>query len=146
MSDFLLTTTPDLIDLAILIARLFIGVCFIIHGLGKLGIVGPGNMQGFAGWLKSLGIPFAEAQARAAMLSEIIGGVLITAGFATRIGLTICFGVMLMATLIGHKGGGYLITNNPPGNEYAMNLAVICVVLFLLGPGSYSLDYYFFAR
>jgi uncharacterized membrane protein YphA (DoxX/SURF4 family) len=33
-----------------------------------------------------------------------------------------------------------LITNNPPGNEYALNLAILMLVLILLGPGHYSLD------
>jgi putative oxidoreductase len=47
---------------------------------------------------------------------------------------------MLVAVIIGHKGGGYLITNNPPGNEYALNLAILMLVLILLGPGHYSLD------
>ncbi len=140
MTSYLVETTPHLIDIAILLARLFIGVCFVVHGLGKLGIVGPGNLAGFAGWLKSLGVPFPELQARMAMVSEITGGALITLGLLTRFGLIICFFTMVVATSVGHKGGGYLITNNPPGNEYALNLAVICVVMFLLGPGHYSLD------
>jgi putative oxidoreductase len=125
---------------ALLIARVCIGVCFVVHGLGKLGLVGSGNMAGFAGWLKSMGIPFAEQQARAAMLSEITGGALITVGLLTRIGLLLCGFTMVVAASIGHKGGGYLITNTPPGNEYALNLAIICLVMFLLGPGAYSLD------
>jgi putative oxidoreductase len=140
LNELLNVTTPQLFDIALLIARIFIGICFIIHGLGKLGIVGTGSMQGFAGWLKSLGVPFAEMQARAAMVSEIAGGAMITLGLFTRIGLAICFFTMLVAASVGHKGGGYLITNNPPGNEYALNLAVICVVLFLLGPGHFALD------
>lgn len=52
---------------------------------------------------------------------------------------------MLVAAAVGHKGGGYLITNNPPGNEYAINLAMLMVVLMLLGPGYFSLDFHFFA-
>lgn len=132
--------SPFLIDFALLLARVFIGICFVVHGLGKLGLVGPGNMQGFAGWLKSMGLPYAELQARLAMLAEIAGGAMITLGLFTRLGLVLCCFTMLIAALIGHRGGGYLITNTPPGREYAINLAVICVVLFLLGPGSYSLD------
>ncbi len=127
-------------DLAILIARIFIGICFIVHALGKLGLVGPGNMKGFSGWLKSLGVPFPELQARMATGSELLGGISITLGLFTRVGLVLCFLTMVVAASVGHRGGGYLITNNPPGNEYALNLAVICVVLFLLGPGIYSLD------
>ncbi len=144
MHDYLVQTTPFLIDVAILLLRLFIGVCFVIHGLGKLGLVGPGNMVGFAGWLKSLGVPFPETQARIAMLCELTGGTLIACGLLTRVGLTFCFATMVVAASLGHKGGGYLVTNNPPGNEYALNLAVICVAMFLLGPGAYSLDAWLF--
>lgn len=129
-----------MIDSALLLARLFIGVCFVVHAMGKLGLVGSGSMVGFEGWLKSLGLPFAAAQARMAMLSELTGGLMITFGLLTRFGLAMCCFTMLVAAVIGHRGGGYLITNNPPGNEYALNLAVICVVLFLLGPGAYSID------
>lgn len=140
MEQIFLQSSPLTDDIALLVARIFIGICFIVHGLGKLGIVGPGNMNGFAGWLKSLGLPFPELQARLAMASEIAGGTLITLGLFTRVGYILCFFVMLMAATLGHKGGGYLITNNPPGNEYALNLAVLCVVFFLLGPGAYSID------
>ena len=140
VGDLLLRTDGLTTDVALLTARLFIGVCFVIHGLGKLGLVGSGNLNGFAGWLKSLGLPFPELQARLAMAAEIGGGLLITFGFLERFGLLICFFTMVMAAGLGHKGAGYLITNNPPGNEYALNLSVICVVLFLLGPGTYSVD------
>ena len=137
-------TSADLITISSLIIRLFIGVCFIIHGLGKLGIVGTGSMAGFEGWLKSLGVPFPAVQARMAMLSEIVGGVLITVGLFTRVGAILCLCTMIVAGLIGHKGGGYLITNNPPGNEYTINLAAILVALILMGPGLYSLDAFLF--
>ncbi|MGZ3722416.1 MAG: DoxX family protein [Bdellovibrionales bacterium] len=140
MTNYLVQSTPQMVDLAILIARIFIGLCFVIHGLGKLGLVGTGSMAGFTGWLKSLGLPFPEIQARLAMLAEISGGAMIASGFLTRVGLLLCFSTMVMAVRLGHKGAGYLITNNPPGYEYAFNLAMICVVLFLLGPGTYSLD------
>lgn len=142
--NYLLDTSPLLVDIALLLIRVFIGVCFVVHALGKLGIVGPGNMAGFAGWLKSMGIPYPELQARMAMLSELCGGSLIALGLGMRLGCLLCFSTMLVAGTIGHKGGGYLITNNPPGNEYTINLAVICLALFLLGPGAYSLDALFF--
>lgn len=137
-------SSPALIDTAILIIRVFIGICFVVHGLGKLGLVGSGNMEGFESWLKSMNIPYAALQARMAMLSEMTGGILLTLGLFTRVGALLCLGTMLVASVIGHKGGGYLITNDPPGNEYTINLAAICTALILLGPGAYSLDYLIF--
>ena len=143
--DFLFSAQPFWFDIAMLIFRVALGLCFVVHGLGKLGIVGPGNMAGFTGWLQSMGLPFAALQARMAMATELAGGVLITLGLGTRIAAFLCLCTMIVATLIGHKGGGYLITNNPPGVEYALNLAILMLVLMLLGPGIYSLDYLLFA-
>jgi len=139
-SAILLDSTEGMTALALLIGRVFIGVCFVIHGLGKLGLVGTGNMAGFVAWLEELGVPRATAQARMAMLSEITGGSLLALGLFTRPAcLLLCF-TMLVAGRIGHRGAGYLITNEPPGAEYTINLAVICIVFFLLGPGPFSLD------
>ncbi|MDQ6622184.1 MAG: DoxX family protein [Verrucomicrobiota bacterium] len=145
LSQFFVFTTPALVDAALLILRVTFGVCFIVHGMGKLGLVGPGNMSGFTGWLKSLGMPAPALQARVAMLSELLGGALIASGLCTRIAALFCLIAMAVAASIGHKGGGYLITNNPPGNEYALNLALLMLVLILLGPGHYSLDALLFA-
>jgi len=47
---------------------------------------------------------------------------------------------MLVAGVIGHRGAGYLITNDPPGAEYTINLAVACLMFLLIGPGTISLD------
>ena len=129
---------------AILVGRVAIGVCFIIHALGKLGVVGTGNMQGFVAWLEELGVPLAPVQARMAMLSELFGGALLTVGLFTRPACLLLIVTMLVAGRLGHKGAGYLITNEPPGAEYTINLAVICFVFVLLGPGVVSLDYLVF--
>jgi putative oxidoreductase len=140
----ILLVQPWHANIALLIARVAIGVCFVIHGLGKLGLVGPGNMQGFVDYLESLGVPMAPVQARMAMLSEITGGSLLALGLITRPACLLLVFTMIVAGRLGHKGAGYLITNNPPGAEYTINLAVICLVLFLTGPGVISLDYLLF--
>ena len=140
LDALLIQTSPALTDLAILVMRLFIGVCFVIHGLGKLGVVGTGDMKGFVEWLESMNIPMAPVQARMAMLSEIIGGTAIALGVLTRPACLLLIVTMIIATRLGHRNAGYLITNDPPGAEYTVNLAAICFVIALLGPGFYSLD------
>lgn len=137
---WLTQSNPALVDWAALIGRVAIGICFIIHALGKLGVVGPGNMEGFVAWLADLGVPMPHVQARLAMLSELVGGSLLAIGLLTRPACVLLIFTMLMAGRIGHRGAGYLITNDPPGAEYTINLAVICAVFALLGPGAYSLD------
>ena len=126
--------------LGMLLARVAIGGCFVIHGLGKLGLVGTGNMQGFVDWLESLGVPMAPIQARMAMMSEITGGSLLALGLFMRPACVLLIFTMIVAGRIGHRGAGYLITNDPPGAEYTINLAVICGLFFALGPGGLSLD------
>ena len=140
LGSVLVETTGGSASLALLVGRVFIGVCFIVHALGKLGIVGTGNMQGFVGWLESLGVPYAPVQARMAMLSELIGGGLLALGLFTRPACLLLMGTMIVAGRLGHRGSGYLITNEPPGAEYTINLAAICFVFLLLGPGAASLD------
>ena len=146
LGALLVGTTSGFTDLALLIGRLFIGVCFVTHGLGKLGVVGSGSMQGFVQFLEGLGVPFAPLQARLAMLSELVGGTLLALGLFTRPACLLLIFTMLVAGRLGHKGAGYLITNDPPGAEYTINLAVICAVFALLGPGILSLDQLLFVR
>ncbi len=137
----LLVDSPAfLTNAALFIGRVAIGVCFVVHGLGKLGLVGTGNMAGFTEWLESLGVPMAPVQARMAMLSEISGGTALALGFLTRPACLLLIFTMIVAGRLGHKGAGYLITNDPPGAEYTINLAVVCFLFLLLGPGAVSLD------
>ena len=143
-TSLLLDTSPTITNFGILVVRVFIGVCFIVHGLGKLGVVGTGDMEGFVGWLESLNVPFAPVQARIAMISEIAGGTALILGLLTRPACFLLIATMVIAARLGHKGAGYLITNEPPGAEYTINLAAICFVIALLGPGIYSLDSVFF--
>jgi putative oxidoreductase len=145
LGSLMVDSNAGLTDLALLIGRLFIGVCFVIHGLGKLGLVGSGSMAGFVQYLESLGVPMAPVQARMAMLSELVGGSLLAVGLFTRPACLLLIFTMLVAGRLGHQGAGYLITNDPPGAEYTINLAAICLVFALLGPGSFSLDQLMFA-
>lgn len=142
--DTLLLWYPDwLLQLTLFIVRVALGICIIVHGMGKLGFLksNPAGVKGFVGWLEALGVPSPFLSAWAATLTEFAGGILFTLGLGTRfvaLALTIN---MLVAATIGHKGGGYLILNDPPGAEYAINLTILFAMFVLLGPGTISLDY-----
>ena len=140
LGQWLHGTNPMFTDVALLIGRVAIGICFMIHAFGKLGWIGSGSLDGFARWLADLGVPMPAVQARMAMLSELVGGGLLALGLATRPACVVLIGTMLVAGVVGHRGAGYLITNNPPGAEYTINLAVFCLMFLLIGPGAISLD------
>jgi putative oxidoreductase len=133
-------TNSLFIDAALLVGRVAIGLCFVVHALGKLGVVGSGTMEGFARWLEQLGVPMPAVQARIAMASELVGGLLLALGLAARPACLVLIITMLVAGIVGHRGAGYLITNDPPGAEYTINLAVVCLIFLLIGPGAISLD------
>ncbi len=145
MLETLLLSYPEwLLHFALFVVRVTLGLCIVVHGLGKLGFLksNPAGVKGFAGWLESMGLPYPRLNAWAATLTEFLGGIFFALGLGTRFvafALTIN---MIVAITKGHKGGGYLILNNPPGAEYAINLAVLFGMFVLIGPGAFSLDYY----
>ena len=140
LGALLTDTNPLLVDVALLVGRVAIGICFMIHAFGKLGWVGSGSMDGFASLLADLGVPMPAVQARMAMLSELGGGALLALGLLTRPACVVLIFTMLVAGIVGHRGAGYLITNDPPGAEYTINLAAICAAVVIAGPGALSLD------
>jgi putative oxidoreductase len=143
----LLAHSDWMLQFALFAVRVALGVCIIVHGLGKLGFhpTNPGGVKAFAGWLTDLGMPYPLLNAWIATLVEFGGGILFTLGLGTRfVALALTVNMFIAATT-GHKGGGYLILNNPPGAEYAINLTVLFGMFVLTGPGVLSLDYLLFS-
>ncbi len=144
MLETLLLSYPDwLLQVALFVVRVTLGLCIVVHGMGKLGWLktNPAGVKGFAGWLADLGMPYPLLNAWTATLTEFLGGMLFTLGLGTRFVAFALTVNMVVAATKGHKGGGYLILNNPPGAEYAINLAVLFGMFILLGPGALSCDY-----
>jgi putative oxidoreductase len=92
-----------------------------------------------------MNIPYPLLNAWIATIIEFGGGILFTLGLGTRFIAFALTANMFIAASTGHKGGGYLILNNPPGAEYAINLTVLFGMFVLLGPGALSLDHLLFA-
>ena len=114
-----------------------------VRGARRLGFLktNPAGVKGFATWLATLGLPYPLLNAWAATLTEFLGGMCFILGLGTRVVALALTINMAVAATKGHKGGGYLILNDPPGAEYAINLTIIYGMFVLIGPGALSLDY-----
>lgn len=120
-------------DLAALLLRLALGTLFIAHALLKYFVFTlPGTAQFFA----SIGLPGMLGYVVFAL--ELVGGVLLLAGYKTRVVALALVPVLLGATW-AHAGNGWLFTSPNGGWEYPAFWTVALVVQALLGDGAYAL-------
>jgi putative oxidoreductase len=124
---------------ALLLARIFLGLGLAAHGAQKLfGWYGGHGLRGTGSFFESLGFKPGTFFALAAGLGEFGGGLLTALGLGGPIGPALIIVVMLVAILTVHLGHGFFVTKN--GVELPlMNIAAALVILFA-GPGVYSLD------
>jgi putative oxidoreductase len=118
---------PRMTDLVTTLFRLVVGFLFAIHGAGALfGVFGEEAEQVgvWPDWWAAL-IQFA-------------GGLLVLAGFGTRLAAMICSGSMAYAYFVVHQPDGLLPLNN--GGEKAALFCWSFLLIATLGPGRWSLD------
>lgn len=123
--------------LALLLARIAIGVIFIYHGLPKLT-----HPQQWVQNFQHMGFPGYFAYIAAVL--EVFGGALLIVGLFTRIAGLLLAGEMAVA-LVGVHG----IVRDPGnvhGYEFPLALAVLAFVLATVGPGAIALDQMLFER
>ncbi|MTH65373.1 DoxX family protein [Paracoccus shanxieyensis] len=121
-------------DIAAFVLRVSTGAVFLVHGLTKLFVFTP---SGTAGYFQSLGLPGALGYLT--MLIEILGGLALIAGIATRWVSLVMVPVLLGAALFAHAGNGFTFSNPGGGWEYPVLWAVVMGALSLLGDGAWSL-------
>lgn len=120
-------------DLGLLVYRLVIGACIFMHGLAK--------MQGGEATLTTVGSAVANVGIHEgffifgtlAALTEIIGGVLVCIGLFTRLGALGVAITMLFAFL-------FQMDNGIMKWIYPIEVGVGFLMLFLAGPGRFSID------
>lgn len=126
-------------NVAILVARLIIGLGVAAHGSQKLfGWFGGGGVSGTAAYMEGLGYRPGVLYAALAGLGELIGGLLVAAGMFNGIGPALVILVMLVAILTVHLPNGYFNSKN--GWELpAANIAAVLTFAYA-GFGKYSVD------
>lgn len=127
-------------SVALLIARLVLGLALASHGAQKLfGWFGGYGLAGTGGWLESsLGFRPGLAFAAAAGLGEFLGGVLTAAGFLGPIGPGLMILVMVTAILTVHLGKPFFVDKGGP--ELPLIYAAGALAIMFAGFGVYSID------
>jgi putative oxidoreductase len=126
---------------AALVLRVTLGVMFIAHSLilKHFTYTLPGTAQFF----ESIGLPGALAYLT--FWAELLGGIALVAGFATR-----WVSLALMPILIGatwvHIGNGWVFSAANGGWEYPVFLIAVSLVQSLLGDGAYAFSKVFNSR
>jgi putative oxidoreductase len=139
------------LDAGLLVLRLAGLGLAIFHGWPKLaGLLG--GTSRFAEGVAALGFPMPIVFAWAAALAETLGGVLVFAGFGTRIAAAFCASTMVVAAFGRHHAHHYLLdklglmtitpeTEKAWGNpELALVYLLAFVTLALTGAGGLSID------
>lgn len=124
-------------DIASLILRLVVGAIFFAQGLRKL-FSDPHAPHGRAGLQEMIaekGLPQSAALALGVSALELFGGLLVMIGLLTRLVL-VPLSLLLVAAIAGFKWRSGFIG----GWDWPLSVMGGCAALFVLGPGSFSLD------
>ena len=122
-------------DLGKLVLRLTLGILVLLHGIAKL----RGGVEGIVGMLTAHGLPAALAYG--AYLGEVVGPLLVIAGFYSRIGALLILVNMLFALGLAHMGqlgmlneqGGWML-------ELQGMFMGTAIAVALIGPGRFGVN------
>jgi putative oxidoreductase len=125
-------------DTLALVARLFIGWLFLDFGWMKLI-----NHEGTVRYLTGLHVPAPELMYYPSMFAELLIGVALIFGIATRYTALFTFVYLIIATAIAHRY--WEVPTAAVAAQYAnfcKNLAIMggALLLYVHGPGRFSID------
>ncbi|TAM89290.1 DoxX family protein, partial [bacterium] len=125
--------------IALLIARLVVGLGLATHGSQKLfGWFGGSGPRGIGKYFESLGFPRPVALAVVAGIGEFAGGLLLAAGWLGAVGPALIIAVMLVASLSEHLPHGFFNYNG--GYELPSAYAMTALIIAFVGPGRIAVD------
>lgn len=118
-----------------LVLRLVTGVIFAMHGYQKLTQMG---LDGVTGMLDGLGFPIASVFAVLLIAAELVGGLMLIAGFLTHWTSKVLAVVALVALFTVHISNGFFISSG--GYEFILLILAASISLMISGPGKFSVD------
>jgi putative oxidoreductase len=123
-------------DTIALIGRVLIGVLFLLSGIGK--VAAPAVTQGY---IAGVGLPAPMVAYFGSMSVELIGSVLLIAGYQTRIVAVALAVFALLTALFFHRN----FADQNQMIHFWKNVAILGGLLQVVafGPGRFSLDHRF---
>ncbi|WP_099363826.1 DoxX family protein [Fredinandcohnia onubensis] len=115
-------------EVGALILRVTLGILFFIHGLVKF----QGGIENTVGWFESINIPGFMAYVVA--LIELVGGIALIIGFATRL-VSILIALIMVGAIITAKLPVGLLGNGQMAG-YELDLAFLAIAVYLAINGS----------
>lgn len=122
-------------DLALLIARVGLGVIFVAHGWQKLDTNG---LDATKASFDQMGVPAPTLSAYYATFAELVGGAALILGAFTAVAGVVLFLDMVGALLTTHIDNGVFVKEG--GFELVVALGVGALLLAVFGAGKFSID------
>ena len=120
-------------SLALLVARLTVGVLFVFTGWGKVN-----NLAKITEYFTELGIPMPGFNAVLASYTELVCGFLLVIGLASRLATVPLVITMIVAILTAKRSELHSVPDLFGLVEWTY--IAILLVIFALGPGKIALD------
>ena len=124
---------PANLDVALLVLRVALAGVLLYHGLPKLM-----NFGATVGAFQSMHIPAPSLTAGFALISEVIGGILILLGVAVDLAGILVIIDMLGAIALVHWANGFDFTK--VGWEHPFTVLAMALALALAGPGRHTVQ------
>ncbi|MGG3890401.1 DoxX family protein [Metabacillus fastidiosus] len=115
-------------ELGALILRVALGALFFVHGLVKF----QDGIENTVGWFASIGLPGFMAYGVA--LTELIGGIALIIGLATRL-VSALYTIIMIGAIVKVKLSLGLLGNGQMAG-YELDLAFLAIAIYLLINGS----------
>ncbi|MEV0168360.1 putative oxidoreductase [Nonomuraea fuscirosea] len=118
----------------LLLARIAVGVIFLVHGYQKFATMG---IAGTTKFFESVGIPLAGLAAPAVAVLEIAGGLALILGVALPVAGALLALDMIGAIVFVHGANGLA---GEGGYEFVLALAAASLAVGFTGGGAFALD------
>lgn len=128
-------TIPALHDVALLVARVAVGIVLVAHGWQKYHEY---TLAGTSAAFDDMGVPAPAAAAVFATIAEIVGGAFLVLGLLTPLAALVNIVSLTGAFLIVHLGNGVFVEDG--GYELVLSLVAGLLLVAATGAGRFSVD------